>query len=178
MLAEDKRHQSLIRRYLYRAGFGLREIRFTELPSGRGCGEQWVRDHYVREVRAFRARSSKATTALIVAVDADVLDVIERAAQLQFALSNGKLDPRAPGERIAHLIPKRNVETWLLCLTGQTVDELTDYKRRAGLDVLAKPAAETLFEWSRDNAVASRYSIPSLQIAISEVRRLDLNHAA
>ncbi len=178
MLAEDKRHQSLIRRYLYRAGFGLHQIRFAELPSGRGCGELWVRDQYVREVRAFRARSSKAATALIVTIDADVLDVVDRAAQLQFALSNGKLAPRAPRERIAHLIPKRNVETWLLCLTGQTVDEVTDYKRRAGLDVPAKPAAETLFEWSRDNAVAAPDCIPSLQVAISEVRRLDLNNAA
>jgi hypothetical protein len=33
-------------------------------------------------------------------------------------------------EQIAQLVPKPNIETWILCLNGQAVDEDTDYKRR------------------------------------------------
>ena len=29
-------------------------------------------------------------------------------------------------EQIARLVPKRNVETWILCLNGQAADEDTD----------------------------------------------------
>ena len=31
---------------------------------------------------------------------------------------------------VAVLIPKRNVETWILCLTRESVDEVTDYSDR------------------------------------------------
>ena len=178
MLAEDKRHQNLIRRFLDRAGFGYHLVRFADLPSGRGCGEQWVRDRYVREVGALRLRSSRASTALIVAIDADTLDVADRATQLRLALSSAKLDARASGEQIAHLIPKRNVETWLLCLTGQAVDEMTDYRNQPGIEAANKPAAEALFNWSRDNAAIPPHCVPSLRVAISEVRRVEVNKNA
>jgi hypothetical protein len=71
------------------------------------------------------------------------------------------------------LIPKRNVETWVLCLGGRQVDENTDYSREGGIDELIKPAAITFFSWSRPNVTPPACCVPSLLAAIPEVRRLE-----
>ena len=86
MLAEDERYQRLIRHYLYRLEYTQHDIRFEPLPAGRGCGEKWVRDRYVREVNVYRERTARAKTVLIVAIDADTQDVDWRKHQLQEAL--------------------------------------------------------------------------------------------
>jgi hypothetical protein len=71
------------------------------------------------------------------------------------------------------LIPKRNVETWVFCLSGRQVDEDTDYSREAGIDELIKPAATAFFDCSRLNAAPPALCVPSLLAAIPEVRRLE-----
>jgi hypothetical protein len=135
------------------------------LPSGRGSGEQWVRKRYATAVNAFRQRSTRATTWLIVAIDADTGTVDRRLRQLSDAT------PRAEDEAIAHLIPKRHIETWILCLCGEEVDEETDYHGRE-VDGQIKTAASSLFDWSRPNAAPPASCIPSLRVAIPEVQRL------
>jgi hypothetical protein len=127
VLAEDERHQQFARRYLEQLGYSRREVRFEDLPAGRGCGEQWVRDRYAKAVLAYRWRSTRAQTALIVAIDSDRGDLNRRFRQLREALVSAAQEPRAERERIAHFIPKRNIETWILCLNGHDVDEETDY---------------------------------------------------
>jgi hypothetical protein len=92
---------------------------------------------------------------------------------LQDGLAQARLDPRAAEEKIVHLIPKRNIETWILNLNGHTVDEETDFSRDAAIDDLIVPAAQTLFEWTRPNAVPAPYCAPSLRSAINERRRLE-----
>ncbi len=173
VLAEDARHQSLIRRYLSRAGFDRHQIRLVELPSGRGCGEQWVRTQYAKQVKEFRRRGASASTALVIAIDADTYTPEQRSAQLRTALEQAALEPRGAGERIGHLIPKRNVETWILGLAGENVDEVSDYKSRAGVEQLIQRSAETLFTWSRANTGAPMNCVPSLRVALSEIRRVD-----
>jgi hypothetical protein len=173
VLAEDERHQRLLRKYLYRLGYQLRDIRFRPLPGGRGCGEQWVREGYAAEVKNYRARSARAKTALIVAIDADTGGVDRRLRQLREALEHSGVDARADDEVIVHLIPKRNVETWILCLSGRQVDEITDYKHENDVDKLIPAAAATLFEWSRMNATPTARCVPSLSAAIFEARRLE-----
>jgi hypothetical protein len=71
ILAEDQHHQRFVRRYLERLGCSKHEIHSEPFPNGRGSGEQWVRRHYTEQVQAFRYRSRKAETALIVVIDAD-----------------------------------------------------------------------------------------------------------
>lgn len=170
VLGEDARHQSFVRRYLYRLGYGLHQIRFLELPGDRGCGEKWVREHYASEVRKCRTRSARARTALIVVIDADISDLARRARQLHDALD--ELPARMEHEAIVHFIPKRNVETWILCLSDILVDEITDYSRRDDIDPLIPAAAETFFKWARVNVTPSD-CIPSLLAAIPEARRLE-----
>jgi hypothetical protein len=105
-----------------------------------------VRERYAQAVRAYRERSQRAKTALIVAIDADAGEVSRRVRQLREALERADLAARTDVEVIVHLIPRRNVETWILCLDGQPVDEITDYSGEGGIDGLIPRAAVTFFE--------------------------------
>ena len=173
VLAEDERHVQLIRRYLYRLGYSSHDIRVEDLPSGRGCGEQWVRERYARAVKAFRGRAARARTALIVAIDADNSSVDRRFRQFRESLQQVGLATRTDGEAIVHLIPKWSVETWVLCLSGRHVDEDTDYKNELEVDGLIPTAAVTFFQWSCPNAATPGHCVDSLRLAIPEVRRLE-----
>jgi len=181
VLAEDERHQRFIRQYLYRvpahaAGgrqYQTHDIRAVTAPSGRGSAEQWVRSQYPAEVKEYRRRSKKLSIALIVAIDADTREVDQRLRQLREALEQAELAVRADGDTIVHLIPKRNIETWLFCLSGENVDELTNYSQSPDIDALIPVAAATFFQWSRTNAVPPGQCVPSLAAAIPEVRRLE-----
>jgi hypothetical protein len=79
---------------------------------------------------------------------------------------------RSDGETIVHLIPRKNIETWVLCLNGRLVNESDDYTRERDIDQQFQRAAVTLFEWSRPNAVPALNCAPSLLAAIPELRRL------
>jgi hypothetical protein len=162
----------LVRKYLYKLRYRPHDIRFLSVPGGRGSGEQWVRGQYSAEVKEYRRRSARAGTALIVAIDADAGEVERRLRQLREALDQAGLAARTVGEAIVHLIPKRNVETWILCLCGRSVDEITDYSREAYVDGLIAMAALKFFELSRANATPLQECVPSLSAAIPEVRRL------
>jgi hypothetical protein len=164
VLAEDTRHRNFVRKYLKRRRYDG-EIRFENPPSGRGCGEQWVRENYARAVGAYRARSSKAKTALIVVIDADTNEVSRRVRQFKDALGN---DPRKDDETIVHLIPKRNIETWILHLNGEQVDEETDHHNRE-VDGMILTAAAVFLEWT---AQPPTDCLPSLSAAIQETQRL------
>jgi hypothetical protein len=173
LLAEDQRHQSFVCRYLRHVGYSNHDVRRVPLPAGRGCGEQWVRERYAAEVAAYRQRSARAATALIVAIDADNGDRVRRLIQFQSALQNAQMFARENDERIAHVIPRRNVETWILCLNGVEVDEETDYSRQGKLDELIQQAATIFYEWSRPNAIIPNSCIASLRETISETRRIE-----
>lgn len=173
VLAEDDRHQRLVRRYLYRLGYSPHDIRFESLPSGRGSGEQWVREHYASEITKYRTRSTRAKTALIVAIDADTRDVDERHRQLRETLEQAGSTARADSEAIVHLIPKRNVETWILCLSGRPVDEVTDYRQEHDVESLIATASAAFYRWTRSNAALFSGCVPSLSAAVPEMRRLE-----
>jgi hypothetical protein len=177
VLAEDRRQQQLIRRYLRLIGLEQHALRFL-LPSA-GSGEQWVREQFPTEIHAYRRRSASVETKLIVITDADTLTVEARLAQLDRKLRDERVDPiRADTEQVARIIPKRNIETWLLCLNGIVVGEGADddYKRtRHDWDDLIQPAANTLYAWTRPNAQIPDHCVPSLHHAIGELRRLDFS---
>jgi hypothetical protein len=175
VLVEDKRQQQLIFRYLRRIGLEPHAMRFL-LPSA-GSGEQWVRERFPVEVREYRRRSARATTKLIAVIDADNFTVQQRLAQSDQKLQGEGIELiRIGAEQVARLVPKRNVETWILCLTGNTVDEETDYKRsRNDWGDLIRPAGDTLYEWCRANAQIPDHCVSSLRHGIGELRRLDFS---
>jgi hypothetical protein len=173
VLAEDEPHQRFIYRYLQQLSYSLRDLRFEPLPSGRGSGEAWVRTRYAPAVKAYRARAARARTSLVVAIDADIGDLARRARQLEESLAAERLSPRTGEERIIHLIPKRNIETWILNLNGNPVDEETDFGRASGIEDKITTAARSFFEWTRINALIPPYCVPSLRSAVPEIRRLE-----
>ncbi|HEV2961745.1 MAG TPA: hypothetical protein VG649_07985 [Candidatus Angelobacter sp.] len=143
------------------------------LPAGKGAGEQWVRMHYARLVAAYRARAAHAGTALLVVIDADTSEVDHRFRQLQDTLAEARLKPRSNNEKIAHLVLKRSIETWILFLTGSNVNETTDYRNAHKVDDQVKAATLKFFEWSRKNASLPQNCLRSLVVAIPEIRRLE-----
>ena len=161
----------LVYRYLRKRGL---RTRIESSPAGKGSAESWVRKRFAKEVTAYRTRQAKASTALIVVIDADTHTVQERWRQLDQALEDGGKQRVDVGhEQIARLVPKRNVETWILCLTRQEVDEETDYKKSAdGWNKLIPQAAETLFQWTRPKAELPNRCIDSLQSGVRELNRL------
>jgi len=169
VLAEDENHQLFAERFLKRLGYGQHQIFQERVPNGAGSGEKWVRDNYGRAVLDYRRRSAKAATSLLVVIDADHHEPMRRQHQLEEALGAA----RTEGERIAHLIPKRNIETWILCLDGQAVNELDDYSRDRGIDERIGPAARVFFDWTRPNAAVPNHCVPSLRAAIPEAHRLE-----
>lgn len=172
VLAEDARQGNLVYHYLVRKGHNWRSIRVRPVPLGQGSGEQYVREHYAGEVKHYRNRRSRRRAALVVIIDADSRRVTDKERELAATLLAAGEDKRRSGEAIALLIPKRNIETWILCLLGDRVDETTDYKGRRDVDANIKPAAHAFCEWSK-----ARYPVPdscveSLHRGLREAKRI------
>jgi hypothetical protein len=123
VLGEDQQHQGFIYHWLRGRGVPRGKIRLLPLPAGKGAGEQYVRTQYAQQVADLRRRNYLAL-ALVVVIDADLAPVKQRVDELDAR------SPRQPGERIALVIPRRNIETWIRFLTAPPVDEEADYKPR------------------------------------------------
>lgn len=172
VIVEDARQRMLFYRYLSERRFGEHQVRIERSPSARGSAEKWVRLRYAKEVNVYRRR--QAQTALIVVIDADVSALQDRLRQLDEVLGEGGVERIDPAkERIARLIPKRNVETWILCLNGNEVNEEIDYKHtRNDWAELIPNAAKTLCEWARQNGDLPVHCTDSLAHGVQELRRI------
>ena len=175
ILAEDNRQQQLVFRYLRRIGLETHAMRFV-LPSS-GSGEQWVREQFPVEVIAYPRRSARTETKLIAVIDADQFTHPERLAHLDQKLrENGVELIRMDVEQVARLIPRRNIETWILCLNAVEVNEDSDYKGiRNDWTDLIRPAAHRLYDWTRPNTRVPNSCVPSLQHAVAELLLLDFS---
>jgi hypothetical protein len=171
VVLEDDHHKMLVYRYLKKRGFREHEIRIERSPSGEGSAENWVRKTFIKEINVYRNRH--AQTKLIVVIDADNHTVQDRLTQLDLALrNNGKPLVDTATEQVARLIPKRNIETWILCLNEHPVDEETDYKTRDDWSRLIPQAAEILFQWTRSDDQPPQHCVDSLRSGVRELRRL------
>lgn len=173
-LLEDDRHRTLIYQYLLRTGLKAHEIRIHRSPSGRGSADNWVRKRFVEETKLYRRRQARARSALIVMIDADTLSVRHRFHQLDEVLQQGGVAALAEDDHIARLVPKRNVETWILCLNRAAVDEATDYKTtHKDWTLLIPLAAEALNTCVRSDSNLPASCIDSLRTGVVELRRLN-----
>jgi hypothetical protein len=180
ILAEDQRQKQLIYRFLARAGVRPHQVSFELSPSGQGSAEQWVRENFVRQARKSRARNSRASTSMFIMQDADTRTVQERLNALDEALASvGQPPVSRERDPIARLIPKRNVETWILYLNTRgtdalPIDEEQDYKHTKAPEewsALIPQASEALFAWSRPSAVLPEDLIGSLRLGLQEIPR-------
>ncbi|MEM9540884.1 MAG: hypothetical protein AAGA60_15435 [Cyanobacteria bacterium P01_E01_bin.42] len=128
VLCEDLQQQVFVRYFLIGCGFHKRKLRFLPLPDGKGSGEQYVRNQYLEQVRAYRSKKAE-DICLIVLIDADTQTVQDRLNQFDRVLEENSQNKRQDDERIAIFVPKRNIETWIHYLQGETVDEETAYKK-------------------------------------------------
>jgi hypothetical protein len=173
VLLEDDHHNRLINRYLIKCGWERHEIRIYRSPAGEGSAESWVRKEFVKQTNVYRIRQARAQSALIVMIDADTRTVQDRLNQLDHALRKSGNQVVGDSERIARLVPKRNVETWILCLNEEAVDEETDYKKtRNDLSALIPQAAVTLCQWTRSTAEPPNHCVSSLRTGVGELKRL------
>ncbi len=125
ILCEDKLTHCFIRRFLISQGVNARKINALPLPAA-GCGEQYVRAQYPKQLRYLRS-NSYVSNILVVAIDADFNTCMERQKQLDEACGNAGVDKRSSKDNLLLLVPKRNIETWIKYFDGETVDEEHDY---------------------------------------------------
>ena len=74
---------------------------------------------------------------------------------------------------VSRLIPKWSIETWILNLNGEIVDEGTKYKsQNRDWDRLIQPAGIELHRWVNTKDTAPTHCTSSLKDAIGELRGL------
>lgn len=113
VLCEDTQQAYFIRHYLIERGYHRRKIREEFAPSGRGAGEQFVRQSYANQVRSYRREVNRKSVALIIMIDADTHSALARLREFAQILKDNSLSERRDDERIAIFVPKRNIETWI-----------------------------------------------------------------
>jgi len=166
LLCEDRQQQAFASRFLKRAGRGYRLQRVEFCPKG--CGEQFVRERFAKELGYYRSRQYRVGQALIVFIDADTKGVTERIEQVEDGAVKSGQSPRQINERVAIFVPARNIETWIAYLDGQTVTEKDKYPHlKHERDCLQH--VESLYEMCQQGALRQP-APPSLETACVEYR--------
>lgn len=172
ILCEDLQQQVFAYHFLKKRGFNLdpKNVTIRTSPKGKGSGEQLVIKRYAAEVKAYRSKNYRSGM-LVVLIDADNGTVENRLQQLNNALIEDSQEPRQPNERIAIFVPKRNIETWVHYLQGETVNETDAYTKFRENEAICKPGVEQLAaQCSQGNL--DENAPPSLQAACGELQRL------
>jgi hypothetical protein len=176
VLCEDHKHSSFVLSYLKKCRI---DCRIRALLSPRASAFNWVIKQYPIQVNAYRLAKARKHTWLIVVVDADTGTLARRLLQMEQEL-RGTSEPRLrelriDDELIARLIPRRNIETWILALNRVTVNEIDDYKYKRDREDwpgLIQTAATALYELTRPNAELPDNLTDSLRHGIREINRV------
>ena len=174
LLCEDRQTQSFVRNFLKHRNF--KDHDFTILCASRaskGSAEQWVRKKYPKQLNAIR---SKKNAYLIVVIDADTHTIDDRRKQLGEACEDNKpnkipLRNHRTDTNVLHIIPRRNIETWLAYLDGMDVDESTVYPKLEHEGDCRKHARRLYDMCHRDQSLREPAPL-SLQEACKEYRKL------
>ena len=170
ILCEDRQQEVFARLFLKKRGFtGLFRPIFC-LP-GSECGSDYVRNQYPVEVKAYRQKKNRLAIGLVVLIDADTGTLAARLNWLASALDKDKQKNREPNEAIAIFVPKRNIETWIRYLQGETVNEEAVYPKFKNNEAVCKTAAEDLADRCYSQSLPED-APPSLQAACGELQRL------
>jgi hypothetical protein len=177
VLCEDNRTFSFTRSYLKQCGInrGVRSV-----ISPRGSAFTFVVNSFPAQVNAYRLAKARIHTWLIAVVDADTGTVAQRIGEMDRALTQAQerrvRAMRIQGEMIARLVPRRNIETWILALNSNAVNETDDYKGTIKTDEkwseLIPTAAENFYALTKANPDLPASLIDSLHYGINEMRRV------
>ncbi len=172
VLSEDVQHECFARRFLQLLGGSYHRYRFLTAPRGRGSGEQWVRERFPGELRAHRHQRSRVDCCLLTIIDADTHTLEERVQDYRAACASRGVEFLTPEDRVAMMVPARNIESWLAYLRGEAADETTEFpKLRYQSDCQSQATA--LHEMCVRGAMRDP-ALPSLHHACQEFRRLRL----
>jgi hypothetical protein len=184
LLCEDHATAVFLRLYVKQCSI-TRNIRVNITPSG--CGFDWVLQQYPVEIKAYRIARAKKSTWLIAAIDADKGTVTRRLRQFSLHQQNAEdkhvREFDIQREKIALLVPRRNIETWLLFLSslpaqdGQPINEIKDYKKieKRSKDEwieLAGSASVQMHQWVKPSASLPGNCIESVRLAITQLQHL------
>ncbi len=171
--------ECFVRRVLNGLGNQTRIVRVERSPQGKGSAKTWVTKNYIKEVKAHRSKvRHQANIGLVVGSDADNMTVRERREELDAALATAGFPRRQSEEKICLIIPKWNIETWLVHLSGSEVDENSDdYKNERSIKnvdygTLAEKFIERYRSWKQGNAAET--TPPSMIHAFEELKRFGL----
>jgi hypothetical protein len=170
ILCEDRQQEVFARYFLKKRGFTGR-FRANICPPGSQAGEQYVRTHYPEEVKAYRQKRNQVSIGLVVLIDADTGTLEARLNQLASVLDEDELNNREPNEAIAIFVPKRNIETWIHYLQGETVNEEDAYAKFEKNEAACKTAVENLADRCYSQSLPED-APRSLQAACGELQRL------
>lgn len=143
------------------------------------CGSQHVRENYPKLVEQRRSQEGRLRTMgcrLVVHIDVDNVGpagrtVNDRIIELRDACARASIRPPDPTEPVAHLVPRRNIETWIrFLLQGPPVDEHTDYGHLPR-ESDASPAAAKFGEHAARGTFPAD-APPSLVTGLAELRKV------
>jgi len=169
--------EMFLRHVLRSRHFDSHKIRFRPSPAGRGAAEQFVREEYPGEVRKVRSRAQQ-NVGLIAMIDADRASLRTRFRQFNQKLLDADQARRGSRERIAVMIARRNLETWIAYLVplADGVSEAAacatgadPYKRLVNNKNV--PPAACAYVGQLQGARATP-AVPSLKASFSELRRV------
>jgi len=170
ILCEDRQQEVFARYFLKKRGFtGV--FRANICPKGSQSGEQYVRTHYPAEVKAYRQNRNRVSIGLVVLIDADMGTLQDRLSQLASILDQDAQDKRRSDEAIAIFVPKRNIETWIHYLQGESVNEEDAYAKFEKNEAVCKTDVEDLADRCYSQSLPED-APRSLQAACGELQRL------
>ena len=175
LLCEDTQTDSFVRNFLKHRNFGRYDIDTCPLSNGSGAGKQWVLERYPEQLQLIR---KKKNAYLIVIIDADKDTIDDCHKRLEAACRDKSIPPRDKKDsNVLHIIPRRNIETWLAYLDNRNVDEFEDYRklksknRKLKYKSNCKEYAKHLHDMCRAQKLREP-APPSLQGACIEYRKL------
>lgn len=171
LLCEDSQHEAFLRRFFEAMGWPKRRFRVEKARSGRGAGEQYVRERFPIELASYRQRRGMVGLALAVMLDGDATGVTSRIAELDAACRAAGVEPRKGNDRVAVFLPTWNIETWIAYLSGDTVQEDKSNYRRLRRERECQPHVNTLVKMCHANRLKDP-APASLQAACIEYLRL------
>jgi len=150
LICEDSQQECFARRFLYGMGWSKLQIRIVKSPTGRGSGEQWVREKYAKELANYR--KSHVRYAFLAIVDGDTHKVLGRVTQFNHKCLEMGIPVRYDSESAAIIVPTRNIETWIKYLDGDQVDETASYPKLR-YESECKPAVDKLLDYCKGSGL-------------------------
>lgn len=175
LLCEDNRHEQFVREFLKKKGRSARRVFPDAYKSHEKGGAKpnnaFVLENAAREIKV--ARKVPPKRALVLVIDGDDRGAASRTGNLREILKNEGAEPLSDKERIAVVVPCRNIETWIHHFNGHATNETDEFGEHYPKKTYdATPQAKAFAEFVSDGTSSEVPHLPALNSGRSELRRL------